>query len=284
MKKMKLIIAGTFAAIVLLCFSANSQTVIYSVKESLKLCYLSVIPSLLPFFILCNFILKIIKVTCKRPSVTAYFTSLISGFPTGVKNVCALYESGVITRKDAERLLYCTANASPAYIVSFIGGCIIKDRRAGIILLISQFITSFICALIFGVFKKRTVRKASVINLTESACFAVTESVSAILNVCGYIIFFAVIADMVRQVISTKAEAVIIGFIEITRGLSLIGFESRYSIFSVSAIVAFSGISVIMQCVNCTVKAGLSSRTVVKGKLIYTVLMPPITYLLYNYL
>ncbi len=289
MKKFKTILTISIIAAMIAVFSLNSKTVIDSVKYSLKLCYSSVIPSLFPFFILCEFLMSSVSQIGTNYSAVAFITGLVTGFPTGVKNVCQLYTDGCIDKKSAVSLLHCTANASPAYIVAFIGICIIHSKTAGIILLISQIICAFACAVFFKCLKKRKGKKShfSVLNITEIACKSITNSVLSCLFVCGYIIFFGIIADlMVKSGIHTviskilffipqkQAQAVVIGFIELTRGICMLDFSDNSSIITAAVIVAFSGISVIMQCMSCVVKANLPARPLIMGKLIYTILMP----------
>lgn len=292
MKKKKLILTISIAILLVLLFSVFESTVIDSVKHSLNMCYTSVIPSLFPFFILCEFIMALLSQFRSSGTVPVYLSSLVTGFPTGVKNVCTLYKNGVIDRKRATALLHCTANASPAYIVAFIGICIIKSRKAGIILLISQVLSSFACAVFFGCFKRteKVSSRINVINITDVACESISSSVSACLYVCGYIIFFGVIADIVSvlgipDIIASilpyfpkeQINSTVIGLIELTRGISMLDFTSQSAIITAAVILGFSGISVILQCISQTVKAKLPKMPIITGKLIYTLLMPLIT-------
>ena len=235
MKKFKITTTIVLTTISVLIFSLNAQTVSESVKNSLAICYNSVIPSLLPFFILCEFLMQLCLGITLSANLLAFGGGLITGFPTGIKNVCTLYQNGSLTNSQATSLLHCCANASPAYIVAFIGGHIIKDRSIGMILLISQVLTAIVCGLFFGAFKKSAKTKPHAIILTTAACNAVCESVLSCLYVCGYIIFFGIFADILlsTEIISSlpwQSKSVIIGCIEITRGVKLIEFSDPKAI------------------------------------------------------
>lgn len=292
MKNKKLILTISIAILLVFLFSVFESTVIDSVKHSMKICYTSVIPSLFPFFILCEFIMALISKFRSTGPFLVYITSLVTGFPTGVKNVCTLYKNGGINKKQATALLHCTANASPAYVIAFIGICIIKSRTAGVILLISQILCSLACAVFFRCFKnnKKSSARIGVINVTDVACESISSSVSACLCVCGYIIFFGVIADItlylnIPDIIASvipflpkeHISCAVVGIIELTRGISILDFKSESAIITASVILGFSGISIILQCISQTVKAGLPKLPIITGKLIYTVLMPLIT-------
>lgn len=289
-KKYFLIIA---CAVCLLIFSINSKVVIGSIKYSLSLCYSSVIPALFPFFVLSEFLVSLLACTRLNPTVYLFICGLLTGFPNGTKAVCKSYQNGVIEQKTAVKLLYCTANASPAYIVSFIGLCILKSKTIGFIILLAQIITSVLCAVSFKIFKNKKSCNINTISITETACNSITGSVSGCLNVCGYIIFSGVLADIaiahhIPEIISkilffvpqNYIRAIFVGLIEITRGVALLDNKNSFSIIIISIIVGFSGLSVILQCISCVVKCRLPSKPIIIGKILYSVLMPAITFCL----
>lgn len=278
------------AAAAILLFTIYNNVVAQSVKTSLKLCYGSVIPSLFPFFVLAEFLTSVFLATSINPTAFAFISGLISGFPTGTKNVCTLYKSNKITKQSAEALLVCTANASPAYIVAFLGTYLIKSRRIGYIILISQLISALVIALSFKSFKKTKHSNISLISIWEIATKSISGSVAGCLNVCGYIIFMGIIADIavelkipafISQFLpflpADCVKACVIGLIEISRGITALDFSNYASIICAAFIVGFSGISVIMQCVVCTYEVGLNKWQIIKGKLIYSVIMPCLT-------
>lgn len=291
-KQKKYFLIITSAACILV-FSMNSKIVMNSIKYSLELCYNSVIPALFPFFVLSEFFISLLACTKLNPTVYLFVSGLLTGFPNGTKSVCRLYQNGTIDKKTAVKLLYCTANASPAYIISFIGLCILKSRAIGIIIFLSQVITSLLCAISFKAFQKNKLYNISTICITETACNSITGSVSGCLNVCGYIIFSGIFADIaiaykLPEIISKLLffipkniiNAVFIGGIEITRGIGLIDIENGFSVIIVSIIIGFSGLSVMLQCVNCSVKSKLPSKPIIFGKIIYSFMMPLISFCL----
>lgn len=296
MKSFKNIFAVFVSAVLLIAFSAYPDTVKSSVTYSLRLCYSSVIPSLFPFFIICElFILSVCRLGFS-PKSFAFATGLISGFPTGVKNICRLYTEKSITRSEARALLYCTANASPAYIVTFVGVCLMHSKKAGIILLISQTACAVICAAAFGCLRPSQGRRlsGSVLSVTDIACQSVSSSVISCLYVCGYTVFFGIIADIASHIglaelishifpFMPKAglRALLLGTIEITRGITALDMTQGFALPAAAAIIGFSGISVIMQCMSAVLKAELPKAPLIIGKLIYTVGMPVISYILW---
>lgn len=283
MKTKKAYIIIFLLLIVILLFSIFNTTVTTSVKKSLVMCYSSVIPSLFPFFVLAEFITAVFMTTSLNPSIFAFISGLICGFPTGTQNICNLYKSNKISKEKAISLLHCTANASPAYIVAFVGICLIKSKSVGYILLISQIICSIICAICFKVFKANRTTNISLINVAQIATKSVVGSVSSILNVCGYIVFMGIFADisaiLIPDTVSRSIKSIIYGLIEITRGIESLDFTKKSSVIIASFIIGFSGVSVIFQCISCAKQAELPILPLIKGKVIYAILMPFITYI-----
>jgi hypothetical protein len=227
--------------------------------------------------------------SCQNTVGVAYVNGLFSGFPSGINNVSILYSEGKLDRKTTNSLLLCCANASPAYLITFIGSSLLSDRKAGISLFIAQTAVSFIVAVIFGVFDCKEKTKTKPIAFVPTVCTAVSGAVINTINVCGYIIFFGTLANVLTEckIISaiskilpfnqSEAEAVITGFIEITQGL-----RKSKNFVTVGMLVGFSGISVILQCTSPALKAGLDAKNIVIGKLIYTALIPSIAYTVYK--
>ncbi len=293
MRKNKNIFLIVTVAFVIILFSINTTTILASITHSLKLCASSVIPALFPFFVLSEFLISLVAGTGANPTVFALICGMMTGFPTGTKNVCSLYRENKIDKKTATALLYCTANASPAYIVSFIGVCMIGSKNAGIILLVSQCICALVCFFALKGYKKTPKNHYSVINLTDVACSAINGSVTGCLNVCGYIIFMGAIADIVIQykipdlfakiffyLPENCVKAVVIGFFEISRGIEAVDFSKSYAVVTSAVIIGFSGVSIILQCINCANDVNLPKLPILKGKLIYAFTMPFIAYTL----
>lgn len=298
MKKYRNFILLIILAALLIVFILFSGTVVRSVKNSLLMCYNSIIPALFPFFILCGFLVRIISNMKVPVSILAFASSQVSGFPSGTKSVCELYGSKALDKKTASKMLLFTANASPAYLISFIGFSVIGINRIGLVLLLAQFTTSLVIALLSGALTQKSNSKINpYFDITDAACQSISSAVTSCLNICGYIIFFAIIADILEQlnfinwlssilffIPQNISKAVLLGSLEISKGATVLDFGQNYSLclIAISVIIGFSGLSIIMQCVSFAVKYKLPARNIILGKLIYALLMPLFA-LLYNF-
>ena len=295
MRKIKTISFLLLCITVFVLFYLFGSTVTESIKHSLKMCYSSIIPSLFPYFIISQITISVLKSTKISPALYAFVCSLLSGYPNGTASVCTLYNEGIIKRKNAVALLFCTANASPAFIVSFVGICILKSKTAGTVIMISQLISALCC---FFVFRTNTITlpRPSVFKFSEVLTNSISKSVEGTLQVCGSITFMGVIADLIIHFkidllilkilffIPTKIlRPILIGMIELTRGISLVDFTDKTAFITASVIVGFSGISIILQCAKHANCSKLPVYPIIINKLIYAITMPAITAIILNF-
>lgn len=152
--------------ICLLLFSNNN---LVAAQNGLALWATKVLPSLFPFFVatelLCQtnftYILgkllnKFMKPIFNVPgeSVIAIILGTISGYPIGAKVVCNLKEQKIISKIEAERLIAYTNNSGPLFILGTVGIALFKNKRIGIILLLSHIISAFLVGYCFRFWKK----------------------------------------------------------------------------------------------------------------------------------
>ena len=85
----------------------------------------------------------------------AFFTSLISGFPSGSKYVKDLLDKKLISEIDANYLIMFTHYSNPLFIVSTIGIFLLNNIKAGYIILFSHVLSNIIIAFLFR--KKKNI-------------------------------------------------------------------------------------------------------------------------------
>ena len=123
---------------------------------------LSVIPAVLPFMVLGDFASRYVQknglwgegalgalYALPRQSVGALVSGLLCGLPTGARLAALEYEDGRCNVEDATRLCAVINNPSAAFILGGVGAGILGDKRLGIILLVSVFLSSLLISRIF---------------------------------------------------------------------------------------------------------------------------------------
>lgn len=154
-----------------------------TVKKSVNIFFSNVVPSLLPFILFTEIILKtdiiflltkifgnliskIFKVN--KNSASSVIIGFLCGFPMGSKSVNTLYENKKINKSDANILLTFVNNCNPAFLISTIGIGIFNDIKIGFILLISHVLSSIIIGLIYS--RKHLFSLDNIIHKNNENC------------------------------------------------------------------------------------------------------------------
>lgn len=280
------------------------RTVAFFAVEGLKLCINSIVPSLFPFMVITQILSRTGIVYTAGSCVSGILSPLlgisrnlcgavligaVGGFPNGAHAVGLAYKDGCCTKRQAERAVALCNNCSLIYICTIAGSIILGSVKAGLILLISEVLSVIVISAItrFSIkpakdnhspLYRRTKEK-----LYSTICRSITESGYNTLNMCSYIVFFYIISGLISELVvsNTAAKALVKGLLEMSGGVELcrfIGFPLNYVICS--AILGFSGISVIFQVCDVCEKYCISAKEFVFSRLLNAVLMPLFTTLL----
>lgn len=239
MNNYKLSFFFTSGVVIVFCvlFIAEPSVIIDGLRKGLTICGSSVIPSMFPFIVLSDFIIrsdygniigkKISPLTEKvfrLPGVAgcAIIMSLIGGFPIGAKMTAQLYENGEITASQGRRMIIFCVNAGPAFVIGTVGTAMLSSRQAGIILFVSLSVTSLLTGFLSRFFADKAVIRPSKIKtvfnpnvLSES----VSNSVQTMFNICAWIMLFSGFnALMIRLPISKSATIWLTMLTEVTNG------------------------------------------------------------------
>ena len=124
----------------------------------------NLVPSLLPFFIISNILInynigfylsklidpifrKIYKINSN--STVILMLSMVSGFPSNAKYTREMYENGILSKKEAEKLLIFSHFSNPLFVLGTLAGMFLKNEKLGFIILISHVFGNFILGFIF---------------------------------------------------------------------------------------------------------------------------------------
>lgn len=257
------------------------ETVTGSVTSSLSVCAARVVPAVFPFSVLSAFFIKsggadmadrifsfpFFKIFGLEHGASALICGLFFGFPLGASAVGELYKKGVLTKKDASRLLTFCACASPTFSVFSVGAGLFGNIKVGVFIWATQFSVSILIGVVSGVFSRKNKRikfqKNDILPTENSFPELFTSSVkdasSVMINVCGAVIFFSLLGNIASEIIfgisqniylrlftlsffefatgaSSAADAFLSGEITMGEALAFSGFS-----------IGFSGLSVICQ-------------------------------------
>lgn len=298
-----------FKAIILTCviyltisLVVNPEICIDSGRKAVEVCLDVIIPSLFPFFICSGifFGLGLARICSKNLSpmmrplfnvsgsgALAFVLGIVSGYPMGAVAATDLYRTGECTKTEAERMLAFCNNSGPLFVIGVVGCGFLKSKEIGYYLYISHIISAILTGIIFRGYKGK--KEEQLLQLAEGEGqkkknIAIIignvfeNSISSILKICAFVIFFSVFAATLPD---TKLKPIIHSFFEISggiAGLSEMKMELIFKLCIISFALAFSGVSIMFQVMAVSMPHGLSIMPYVKGKLVQACLSSVITY------
>lgn len=257
----------------------NPDISIQYVTRGLRLCCTAVIPTLFPFMVLSELLVRtgggeLMGRALAAPmralfglsgaGSCAFLLGAVCGFPVGTRAAVMLYDRGLLERSEAERLISFCNYPSSAFMISATGAALWQNRQLGAAMYASVLAAGVIAGIISGIparcaAKKEgvvptdmphTVRKPQPTALSDS----VTAAATSTLNVCAYVAFFSCVVGCISHILarispSRTVEAAIYSFFELTSGAaaSAAVIPSRTGILMCTAAAGWSGLSVALQ-------------------------------------
>lgn len=210
-------------------------------QDGLHLIATAVLPVLFPFFVLTTLILNLTAST--RPWLVTLL-AYCSGYPNGARLTQNLYRQQKIDLTQAQHLCIITSTPSPIFVIATAGTVFLHDTKLGCVI----FLCSIIAAMLNGFLWKQRRHKANTTPLpptphtTQPPRFfqafsdALASSTTAIVNVCGVVLFFYICARLCHL------PPVLAGLLEMTTGVAATTNPLLIQFF-----VSFGGLSVAMQ-------------------------------------
>ena len=190
-----------------------------AVSDSLMLCYTKLIPSLFLFIVAGDVLFscgaaELIGVILGAPfeklfgisrnGVGAFLMGLVCGLPLGGKYAIALFEKGLISKSDCERLIGISNNAGMGFVVVGIGYGFWGSTAFGWLLYVCEIISSITVGICF----KRKSLSVSVApkseiptenKLSSIICSSVLTASYSMLQICGFVIFFSALSAFISE-------------------------------------------------------------------------------------
>lgn len=288
------------------------QEAMEAAREGLRLCYNVILPSLFPFFVLSALVVDLglagyigraleglMRPLFNVPGAcaSAFALGFVGGYPVGARTALSLYQKGLCTRTEAERLLAFCNNSGPAFILGVVGAGVFASSKVGLLLYLAHAAASVCVGFLFRFYKregKRRERRASPTfeaeRITVAFTGAIKNSFLSTLNICAFVVFFTVVikllflsgllpglAGVLGALLSPLgfstrwAERLLTGLIELTSGVwTLTGDGSTSGKLSMAAfLLGWAGLSVHCQVLSFIGGSGLSVRTYIGGKLLH---------------
>ena len=307
-----LVISGLFATTVaLLRFPRES---VAAAIDGLALSFSVVIPALFPFFVLSNLMVSLgltryldrLFAPMMRPlfnvsgaGASALVLGLVGGYPVGAKTAVSLYESGRITKSEAERLLAFCNNAGPAFVFGVVGVGIFASSHVGVLLYLSHVSMALCIGILFRFWRRRRddgdwqmqAEHASTVKFAPAFIDSVVDAVSSTLRICGFVTFFAIFtrllffagiipaaASLLGSLLyrfdfgAMWAQTFLVGLTELSSGvwnLRELAGQVPGAVAMAAFMLGWAGTSVHCQVFSFVGQSGLSVRSYLLGKFLH---------------
>lgn len=175
----------------------------------------------------------------------------LGGYLTGAKSAQTLCRNGIITQKQAERLLFFCINAGIGFSVNAVGNGMLNSREAGRVLLFSLCVSSLMLGIAGRLFikdssdfsKKQT---PSALPFSAAVVNSVSSGAQSMLTACGFVVAFSGIGTVAEKLVRSQTALLALNsLLEVTKGC--VGLSSSASLPVIAAVCAFGGLCVHMQ-------------------------------------
>lgn len=283
-----------------------------AMRDGLQLCGGVMVPALFPFFVLASLVVgsglarrmggllepvmrPLFRVNGSCAAVLAL--GLVGGYPVGARTAVQLYREGQCSRAEAERLLSFCNNCGPAFLLGAVGAGIFGSVQVGLLLWAVHGAAALLVGLLFRFYgSEETVDAPKVAGpsarVPHAALLtqAVSDGVRSALNLCGFLLFFAVVLRLltVSGVLTAGADLLVrlpphlsprlarqllTGFVELSSGVAaLTEGPVTERLLLAAFLVGWGGVSVHGQALAFLADSGLSLLPYFLGKLLHGLL------------
>ena len=283
--------------ILMLCFPIETFR---GATNGLLLWFQTLLPTLLPFMILSNLL---IRTNCVfyisraiRPFIQKLFSvsndacyavliGFLCGYPMGAKVIADLHLSGRITRKEGQYLLSFCNNTSPMFIISYIVMQTFKDESLLLVTMLILLLSPIVCSFAFRKFYHISPTSDYVIQSPNNICFdfqmfddAIMNGFETITKVGGYMILFSILFTLGEKL----PIAFSLPLLEISNGIPLImKLTSDFSVVYpfILGLTSFGGLCAVAQTNSMIQNTGLRILPYITQKLITALVTSLIAFL-----
>ena len=256
-------VTAIFAASGFLLLILDAKTALQGAGEGIALCLYTVVPALLPFFVLSMMLtgslmgcplpfLRPVGAICKMPegSESILLSGILGGYPAGAQTIAQCWQSGYLQRDSASRMLGFCNLAGPSFLFGIVAQQFTTVSSAVLLWLI-QILSAIVTAVILP---GRSEEKVSAPNHKPPSLTEILHrSIRIMALICGWILLFRVILAFLHRwflwMLPVSLQVIVSGFLELSNGcceLSRISMEGLRFVLA-SGMLSFGGVCVTMQ-------------------------------------
>lgn len=297
----------------------NTSIVLESVIKGIDIWKQNIFPSLFPFFIIAHIMIEygfieLFKEILKplmhlfRVNPNASFVvamSLLSGSPSNAKYTKELYQKGLLSKKEAEKVLTFTFFSSPLFILGTLSITYLQNPKLGFLILTCHYLANFIIAFLFRnygtpsnqegehkIHLKEAMKKMWQVQKQKNIAVIVVKSIKEALDVMllilGSVTFIFIITALLHDFLPTNGylNATIKGILEMTQGLqalSVLDLSSFHKGILSVMLLSFGGISIYIQIISILSDTDLNTLPFLMARLLHAAIAGCLFLLLYEF-
>lgn len=291
-----------------------------AVADGLSLCANTLLPALFPFFVLSGLIVETglaqrAGACFAKPmsrwfhlpgsSASLFLLGALGSYPTGARAVSQLYQQGLCTKEEAQRMLGFCNHCGPGFFLGVVGGTLLGSITAGLVLWLIHLAAALAVAFLFRGRHTTPIKDPlpfTPLSLPRALVKSVSGAMQSTLGVCGFVLFFSVLLCLLQEsgvlpLVSSIfhifgqdqvfAHALSAGLLEISCGVTALSASTAaLSIKGAAAVflLSFGGCSVLFQTMQQTEDTGLSLGFALRCKLLQAILAAAVSYLYLRFL
>ena len=246
----------------------------------LRLCGITLIPTLLPFLILTGLLSRRIPKWKNSGSLIGIPShclpplglSFIGGYPAGVSAVCEMYEQGKLTKTEAQSLIPLCNNSGPGFFVGALGIGVFSNGEKGLQLFLIHVFSAILVVLLTGNVTSHsgymttpyTDKKPS---FSQDFQDALEKGCTNMVRICGLVTLFSCFGKLLTMLLPRELLP-FTALAEISSGLLTVGAgETGFLLWSF--LTGWGGLCVHMQAMSLWKKVGLEPKGYFPRKLLH---------------
>ena len=242
---MKKYVKYILIVLLILISITNFNTLTCSIKMSFNICIKSLIPSIIPFLLLSNLLIK--SNILEFNAFSLILLCIISGSPSNSKYLKEYIDNNAISEDDAAKLLNFLQYFNPIYIINIIGISLLCNRTLGFAIMISNIIGS-----LFLIQKVKTNNYNRKIQISFNILSkTILDIINTILYIVGIITTFFIITSYIDIIFNVNIKyKYLYGLFEITQGIYYLNYSNLNTYFKTliaSFYISFGGLSMHAQ-------------------------------------
>lgn len=252
---------------------------ISGIYNSLILWSNKVIPSLIPFFILANFLMnygltdilsELLKPVMKFFKTNSngafiFIISIFTGSPSNAFFCRELINNSLISNKDATKMLMFSHFSSPLFILGTVYNSL-NNFKICIIILFVTYVTNILLGIIFrNIYVSNDKYEFNLNNVKNSLnkrvsfgkvlSSSINKTVDTLFLILGSICFFTIVSISLKQLLSLSdlEYAIVSGILEMTQGINnicLLNIDLNIKALFVTIFISFGGFSIHSQILS----------------------------------